>query len=757
MRSIHLFATSLILACLSAPAAAPGSARNDAWEVIGPGGGGAQFHPTVSPLDPNVVFVGCDMTGAYLTKDGGKSWRMINLRGVPEFFVFDPSNANTFYMKNMGLWRSTDAGATWALVLPGPKTVTGIAMTGDHAEAEFQLTKGVEGLLALAVDPKDSQTLYGVFQAEGGRALERSADGGQSWTRLAGAMPPGAGSIYIDPGSPAAQRTVYVLGALGVAVVEGGAARLGATPPEMFEEYTAGFPGQGAKAVIYGVSSAAAYVSRDGGATWERKTAPGGELRVVATSLFHPNVAYVSFNAKPGLLGKSFGVAKTEDFGATWRDVWSETEKKSPTVDDGWMSERFGPDWGENPDGLAVSPQNPEICYGTDDGRTLRTLDGGATWKAAYTRRVPGGGWTTTGLDVTTNYGVHFDPFDPRHLFISYTDIGLFASNDGGASWDSATTNGVPRRWVNTAYWVEFDPAVRGRVWAVMSSTHDLPRPKMFRHASPSAYQGGVVRSDDGGRSWHAQTNGLPPTAATHILLDARSKPEARVLFVAGFGRGVFRSRDGGQTWETKNNGLPAHEPLAWRLAQDRDGVLYVVLARRSESGSIGQESDGALYRSTDGGENWGKVRLPADVNGPNGLAIDPEDPKRLYLAAWRRGGYDKEAGGGIYLSTNAGGKWKQVLSRDQHVYDVTIDPRDKTVLYACGFESSAWRSTDRGLHWQRIRGYNFKWGHRVIADPRDASKIYITTFGGSVWHGPAEGDPKAAEDIATPGLTYSK
>ena len=72
MRSIHLFATSLILACLPSPAAAPGSARNDAWEVIGPGGGGAQFHPTVSPLDPNVVFVGCDMTGAYLTKDGGK-------------------------------------------------------------------------------------------------------------------------------------------------------------------------------------------------------------------------------------------------------------------------------------------------------------------------------------------------------------------------------------------------------------------------------------------------------------------------------------------------------------------------------------------------------------------------------------------------------------------------------------------------------------------------------------------------------------
>ncbi|MGD0577521.1 MAG: hypothetical protein ABSC08_01205 [Bryobacteraceae bacterium] len=532
--------------------------------------------------------------------------------------------------------------------------------------------------------------------------------------------------------------------------------RQGAAAPERFVDASAAFPGHGAKAVVYGVARGTVFVSRDGGATWDRK-APGGRLQAVAASLFHPNVAYVSFGAKRELLSPSLGVTRTEDFGATWHDVWSEADKKSPAVDDGWISERFGPGWGENPIGLGVSAEKPEICYGTDSGRTLRTLDGGATWKAAYTRRAAGGAWTTTGLDVTTNYGVHFDPFDPQHMFIGYTDIGLFASDDGGASWYSATTNGVPHRWTNTTYWLVFDPAVRGRIWAAMSGTHDLPRPKMWRRSSPSGYQGGVVRSDDGGRSWHVQTNGLPQTAATDILLDARSAPEARVLYVAGFGRGVFRSRDGGQSWEARNNGLPAHEPFAWRLAQDRGGVLYVVLARRSEDGSIGKDGDGAFYRSKDAGENWEKVPLPAGVNGPNGLAIDPQDPKRLYLAAWRRRTEDQEAGGGIYLSSDAGATWKQVLSRDQHVYDVTIDPRDKTVLYACGFESSAWRSTDRGVSWQRIRGYNFKWGHRVIPDPRDSSKIYITTFGGSVWHGPAAGDPKAAEDITTPGLAYSK
>jgi len=81
----------------------------------------------------------------------------------------------------------------------------------------------------------------------------------------------------------------------------------------------------------------------------------------------------------------------------------------------------------------------------------------------------------------------------------------------------------------------------------------------------------------------------------------------------------------------------------------------------------------------------------------------------------------------------------------------VTVDPRNAKVLYVCGFDSAAHRSTDRGKTWSRLRGYNFKWGHRVIPDPVRPRKVYITTFGGSLWHGPAAGDPHAMEDIVTP------
>ncbi|HEV2448765.1 MAG TPA: hypothetical protein VGS58_22685, partial [Candidatus Sulfopaludibacter sp.] len=290
----------------------------------------------------------------------------------------------------------------------------------------------------------------------------------------------------------------------------------------------------------------------------------------------------------------------------------------------------------------------------------------------------------------------------------------------------------------------------KGRIWAAVSAVHDLPRPKMWRGRDVKTYQGGVVVSQDGGQSWKAGIEGMPQTAATHILLDPNSPPESRTLYVCGFGRGVFKSSDGGRSWALKNSGLEGSEPFAWRMARDSSDRLYLLVARRSSDGSIGTPQDGALYRSSDGAGHWEKLALPAGCNGPNGLAIDPSDDGRLYLAAWGRRGAGGDSGGGVFLSADAGKSWKNVLDRDQHVFDVALDPRSPGVLYATGFESSVWRSANRGESWTRIGGYNFKWGQRVFPDPADPGMIYVCTFGGGIWHGPAAGDPGAIEDIVT-------
>jgi hypothetical protein len=213
-----------------------------------------------------------------------------------------------------------------------------------------------------------------------------------------------------------------------------------------------------------------------------------------------------------------------------------------------------------------------------------------------------------------------------------------------------------------------------------MSGVHDLPRPKMWLRRSPESYDGGVVRSDDGGRTWHVQNTGMPQTAATHILRDPNG-----TLYVTGFGRGVFKSADGGEHWTLKNSGIEGAEPLAWRLARDAKGTLYLMVSRRSDDGSFANAADGALYRSTDAAERWTRVPLPSGVNGPNGLAIDPQDSGRLYLAAWCRSTPQGAQDGGIYLTTDAGAGWRRVLAEDLHIYDVTIDPHNPRVLYAAG------------------------------------------------------------------------
>ena len=746
MKSKIFAAVTLFLCFTGAWAERPGDFR-----VLGPGGGGAMFNPAVSPHDTNTVLISCDMTGSYMTHDAGRTWRMFNLRGVVDFFVFDPLDAKTMYAHATGLWRSTDGGEQWNLVYPSPSAVKGVKMDSDHADEQILADPDpLNSIQALAIDPANSKVLYAAAGSKESSALFISRDYGQSWQKQVD-LPAVPRHLWIDPHSAADSRRLFLASSHSIAVTSAGEVR--SLPlPVAANDVSLGF-GSAPDPTIYATSKQGTYVSADGGNTWHKSELPGkgAKVRAVATSLRHPEVAYVSYDHL-ALDGKSWiGVAKTINSGGDWQLVWKESETGAKNVHDAWITERFGPGWGENPLNLTVAEQDANLAYGTDLGRTMRTTDGGATWSALYSRKVNDAGWTSLGLDVTTSYGIHFDPFDLKREFITYTDIGLFRSEDGGVSWTSSTA-GVPAKWVNTTYWVVFDPKVRGRMWSANSGTHDLPRPKMWRHNSVLNYKGGVCRSDDGGRHWTKSNSGMDETAATNILLDPTSPENARVLYVTGFGRGVYKSSDDGKTWRLKNEGITQKQPFAWRLARSSQGDLYVLLARRSEDGSIGNAGDGALYRSTDGAEHWQPVALPEGTNAPNGLAVDPNSPDRLYLAAWGRAKGVHGDGGGIFLSEDGGKSWKQALDKDRHIYDVTIDPADPNIVYAAGFESSAWRSADRGLHWTRIPGFNFKWAHRVIPDPIDHNKIFITTFGGSVWHGSVNGEERLV-DIATPAL----
>jgi len=750
MRWISVLA--LMLAGMVATAQRPGG-----FQVLGPGGGGAMFRPTISPLDPKTVLVACDMSGSYITHDGGETWRMFNLRAVTRDFVFDPVNPSVIYALGTGVWRSQDRGATWELLLPHPGKVRGVSDPDDEAAEQIITTDDVAEkderlgrISAFAIDPADPKRLYAAV----GWRLWHSKDGGERWS-LDGNLPGPVIHIAVVP-RPKGDADLWLAGPKGFWWVHGGSAGGVEAPPVTVALKDENVEVLGDRVALTAVANGGRFFQAVVDATqkkpvvrWVEMKLPGeGGIVTTYASGHDGKTMYVSFS-RLQMYGKVWlGVAKSTDGGANWDLIWKDSGKGATNATDGWLAESFAPDWGEEPLGLVVSDKDHELMYATDLGRTMKSTDGGGHWTQVYTHRKANGGWVSNGLDVTESYGVHFDPFDPKRIFITSTDIGLLRSDDGGESWVSSH-DGVPGRWRSNAYWMVFDPAVRGRVWAAMSPTHDLPRVRMWRHRDVESFGGGVVESMDGGVHWAVAGTGMPETAVTHLVLDLKSPPARRTLYAAAMGRGVYKSSDSGRTWELKDRGITQPNPLAWRLALASDGTLYAIVVRESSNGSIGNEKDGALYRSRDGAENWERVKLPDGVNGPNGLVVDPRDPSRIYLAAWARQAGMRGQGGGIYRTKDGGATWELLFGGDQHVYSVTYNRANPSELYAAGFSSSAWHSTDDGAHWRRIPGFNFKAAHRVIADPVHPGMVYITTFGGGVWHGAVDGKP-GVEDIVS-------
>ena len=643
---------------------------------------------------------------------------------------------------------------------------------GDHAEERIITSDSTyRDVMAFAVDPGNSLKVSAAISVNKSVAYYTSDDQGSTWKKEK-ELENNIRNIFIDPGSPEGNRTIYLTGKNSITVRNSGnwTTNKGPAGVSIINEFTGGYDKITKKFVIYGISGksyfnpdgdiSGIFYSEDGGKTWLNrqdgilKLHKGKddfpEWRAVSTSINHPGVVYISYNGlKISDDTTSLGVARSEDFGKTWKLVWKDCLAKgsnicSPNYKKGWIDDRFGPTWGENPFSIAVSPADPEVCYTTDFGRTIKTSDGGKSWEQLYTDRKAGKGWSSRGLEVTTGYTIVSDPFNINHMFIASTDIGLQESLDGGESWNSATlNNGIPRKWMNSTYWLAFDPDVKGRVWAAMSDVHDLPRPKMWRRRGIKGFEGGIVKSEDSGKTWTQVSSDIGEAAVTHVLTERSVNQKSRTLYACAFGKGVFKSTDEGKTWVRKNNGISGDEPFAWRLTRnEKNGELFLIICRRSDDGSIGNNMDGALYRSSDGAESWEKIRLPEGTNGPMSLVVDPENNDRLILSAWGRptaGLFSPDTGGGIFLSPDNGKTWQQTLGKDQHIHDITFDPRNST-YYACGFNGSAYRSDDRGKSWQRIRGYNFKWGKRIDPDPKDPGKIYIVTFGGGIWHGPSRG-----------------
>lgn len=777
------------------PADAPRETSEvEGWRILGPGGGGCVHCLAVNPLRPETMLLSCDMTNGFITRDEGRSWREFNLKSRIYSYAFDPNDADVIYAGSSGLFRSEDHGRTWTLLFPAPEALRGEKRLGDEANHFFISDDNWPGgpVTAIRPHPRYGDTLYicvkkvglrflgGELKAEeaaaaqAGTLLYASRDSGRTWGRTACLEGVEILFFHIDPDLPRRAHVFTERGLFRLDLEDRSLSAIG-LPAAEIRGASCGFDPDTGKTVVFlsGVSErAGVWVSDDWGATWRgelsgltpgtespSRRAQGGARRRpsfsgISACARDARTAYLIVERFPAGDGKSeYGIMKSVDLGRTWDWVVRMDDLHDPVNrEPGWAERDYGGRWGDVPLGgdehtqitpkgrfawdVLASPDDPEVCYTADFSTVYRTGDGGLSWSQLVTRLHADGSASSRGLDLLGVYGIFHDPFEARHIAAAHADVGVFHSFDGGSTWHHALA-GVPRAWINSCYWMLFDPKVPGRAWSLWSGLHVVPRMLNFVNGQCGGkFEGGVCSSNDSGLGWSVSSQGIPARATpTHIVMDPDSSPGRRTLYTAVFEHGVYKSIDDGRTWEPKNKGLAAENPYAWRLCLLPDGRLFLVVV----AGHIpGHEVAGALYESGDNAETWHRVALPALVTDPNDLTFDPLDPDRLYLSCWPHVVDGEELGGGLYASDDGGASWRTLLDPSLHVFSATVDEANPATVYAATFDAAAYRSDDRGATWRRLSGYDFCWGHRVVPDRHDPGSVYICTYGSSIWHGPA-------------------
>ena len=218
-----------------------------------------------------------------------------------------------------------------------------------------------------------------------------------------------------------------------------------------------------------------------------------------------------------------------------------------------------------------------------------------------------------------------------------------------------------------------------------------------------------------------------------------------------GYGDGVYKSVDGGKSW--KNMGLKESRQIGKILINPSNSDIVYVAAEGSLWGPGGERG---LYKTIDGGENWEKVLEISEHTGVNDMVMDPRDPDVIYASSeQRRRHVFTKIGGGpeatIYKTTDGGENWKKLKSGlpsgDLGGIGLAISFVNPDVVYAIieaeGGNGGFFRSTDRGESWSKRSDHHSsgQYYNEIYCDPVNVDRVYsvetitqVTDDGGKTW-----------------------
>lgn len=547
----------------------------------------------VDPRNPDIVFVAAlghafganKDRGVFRSADGGKTWQNVLFKDDKTGAIditFDPNNSHVLYAAmwqvlrtpwsfdsggpGSGLYKSSDAGLTWQRL-------------EGHG-----LPEGVLGRIGVAVSPADSSRVYALIEAEKG-GLYRSDDAGGSWARVNEDHRFRQRAWYFTHvfADPKNADFVYVLNTGMYRSTDAGKSFQVLGPPHG-DRHDLWIDPTNANRMIES-DDGGATISTDGGKTWSAENnQPTAQFYHVSTDTRFPYYVYGAQqdNSTVAIASRSYGGAIGQ---RDWYDVGG----------------------GESGYVLA-DPRNANIVYaGSYDGLITRfdKSTGQTQDIAPWPLNPMGSGAADLKHRFQWTAPIAISPHDPGTIY--FGGEVLFASTDGGATWNSIspdltrndkskqqsaggpiTKDNTSVEYFDTIFSVAESPVEKGVIWAGSDdglihltrdagqnwgdvTPKDLPEWSTISVIEPSSAEAGsayvavdrhrlddfqpyVYATKNYGKSWSRIVSGLPAGSYVHAV---REDPKHPGLLFAGTETGIFISFNDGGRWQPLQLNLP--------------------------------------------------------------------------------------------------------------------------------------------------------------------------------------------------------
>ncbi len=361
---------------------------------------------------------------------------------------------------------------------------------------------------------------------------------------------------------------------------------------------------------------------------------------------------------------------------------------------------------------ITIDPNNKNVIWvGTGENNSQRSV---AYGDGLYKSIDGGKSWTNVGLKNSEHIGkILVDPRNSNVVWVAAQgplwkeggDRGLFKTTDGGKTWENVLKisdfTGVSD--------IAFDPRNYDVVYATA-----YQRARTVWTLIDGGPEGGLHKTEDGGKTWTKLTNGLPSGDIGRIgIAVSPANPDYVYALVESTipGTGIYRSTNRGASWErrtTWNNASPQYYqevlcdpfnpdkiylPDTYSMLSEDGGKTLQRISNKDrhvddhafwldkdmlDHWLIG--GDGGIYETFDAGANW---RWFGNLPVGQFYRIQADNSEPFYYVYG--GTQDNNSWGGPSQTNNSGGilndDWFMMIGGDG--YEAQIDPKDPNIVYA--------------------------------------------------------------------------